>query len=256
LNNDTRLDPNCIEELLKSIESNKNYGACASKILLEQENNILDVAGMAICLDGLSIGRGRLESADKFNEEEEVFCASGCASFYKKETLEDIGLVNEVYDEDFFIYADDTDIGWRAQLAGWKCLYNPKAIVYHCHSASYGSYSAFKAFLIERNRIWVIIKNFPISLWGLSIFYTVVRYFYHSIGALTGEGAAGRFTEDSNKSQLIYALIKANISAFIGLPKMIIKRREIMKKKRISNKDVISLLKRFGIGAKEIAMKE
>ncbi len=256
LNNDTRLEPKCIEALKKSIDKDEKYGACASKILLENENSLVDVAGIAVCLDGLSIGRGRLESGDKFNKEEEVFFASDCACLYKKEMLNNIGLTNEIYDEDFFAYADETDMGWRAQLAGWKCIYNPEAVVYHLHSASSSNYSPFKAFLVERNRIWVAIKNFPFHLIILGIFYTILRYFYQAIGTLTGKGAAGRFTKEAGKCKLIYILLKANISAFLGLPKMLKKRREIMKKKRISNREVSILFKRFGINAKKIATKE
>ena len=142
LNNDTRLDPKCIEELKRCIEKDERFGACASKILLEDENNLIDAAGIVIYPDGLSIGRGRLERGDRYNEETEVFAGSGCACLYRREMLEDIGL----YDEDFFAYADETDMGWRARLAGWKCIYNPKAVVYHCHSATAGKYSPFKAF--------------------------------------------------------------------------------------------------------------
>jgi GT2 family glycosyltransferase len=225
LNNDTRLEPKCIEELRKSIDKDEKFGACASKILLEHENNLVDVAGIVVCLDGLSIGRGRLESSDKFNDEEEVFFASDCACLYKKEMLDDIGLTKEIYDEDFFAYADETDMGWRAQLAGWKCIYNPKAVVYHFHSASSSNYSPFKAF-------------------------------FQALGALTGKGAAGKFTKEANKFELIKILIKANISALLGLPKMLKKRREILKKKRISNRELCTLLKRFGIGARKIALKE
>ena len=256
LNNDTRLEPECIEELIKSIIKDKKYGACASKILLENEDNLLDVAAIAVCLDGLSIGRGRLESSNKFNDEEEVFFASDCACLYKKEMLDDISLINEVYDADFFAYADETDMGWRAQLAGWKCVYNPKAVVYHLHSASSSSYSPFKAFLVERNRIWVAIKSLPVSFLIVGIFYTLLRYYYQAIGALTGKGAAGRFTKEANKLELLKILIKANASALAGLPKMLRKRREIMKKKRVSNKELYQVIKRFGISARTIALKE
>ena len=170
--------------------------------------------------------------------------------------LDDIGLTKETYDEDFFAYADETDMGWRAQLAGWKCIYNPQAVVHHLHSASSSNYSPLKAFLVERNRIWVAVKSFPVSLLILGIFYTMLRYFYQALGALTGKGAAGKFTKEVNKLELIKILIKANISAFLGLPKMLKKRKEIMKKKRISNRELYTLLKRFGISARTIAMKE
>jgi GT2 family glycosyltransferase len=252
LNNDTRLDPKCIEELKRSIEKDKRYGACASKILLEYEENLIDAAGIVVCPDGLSIGRGRLERGDLYDEEAEVFFASDCACLYRREMLEDIGL----YDEDFFAYADETDMGWRAQLAGWKCIYNPKAIVYHFHSASSGTYSPLKAFLVERNRIWVAVKNFPPSLLILGQFYTLWRYFLQAYGAFTGKGAAGRFTSDSSKIELAKILMKVYLSLWKQFPSMFKKRRAIQKKRRITNREVYRLVKQFGISAKEIALRE
>jgi GT2 family glycosyltransferase len=252
LNNDTRLDPRCIEELKRAIEKGHRYGGCASKILLEYENDLIDAAGIVVCPDGLSIGRGRLEKGDQYDEEMEVFFASDCACLYRREMLDDIGL----YDEDFFAYADETDMGWRAQLSGWKCIYNPKAIVYHFHSASSGTYSPFKAFLVERNRIWVAIKSFPISLLAFGQFYTFWRYVLQAYGAFTGKGAAGRFTTDFSKIELVKILVRVYLSIWKTLPSMIRKRRVIRKKKRISNKEVYQLIRRFGISAKEIALRE
>ena len=252
LNNDTRLDPKCIEELKGSLEKDRRYGVCASKILLEYEDNLIDAAGIVVCPDGLSIGRGRLEKGDRYDEEMEVFFASDCACLYRREMLEDIGL----YDEDFFAYADETDMGWRAQLAGWRCIYNPKAVVHHFHSASSGTYSPFKAFLVERNRIWVAIKSFPISLLIFGQFYTFWRYVLQAYGAFTGKGAAGRFTSDFSKAELVKILIKVYLSIWKSLPLMIRKRRAIQKRKRISNKEVYRLISQYGISAKEIALRE
>lgn len=252
LNNDTRLDPRCVEELKKAIERDERYGACASKILLEFEDNLIDAAGIVVCPDGLSIGRGRLEKSDKYDIETEVFFASDCACLYRREMLDEIGL----YDEDFFAYADETDMGWRAQLAGWKCIYNPKAIVYHFHSATSGSYSPFKAFLVERNRIWVALKNFPLSLIIYGQFYTLWRYILQAYGAFTGKGAAGRFTSDFSKIELVKILVKVYLSLWQQLPLMLRKRRAIQRKRRISNREVYQLLRRYGISAREIALME
>lgn len=252
LNNDTRLDPRCIEELKRAIEKVDRFGACASKILLEYEDDLIDAAGIVVCPDGLSIGRGRLEKGDRYNEETEVFFASDCACLYRREMLEDIGF----YDEDFFAYADETDMGWRAHLAGWRCIYNPKAVVYHFHSASSGTYSSFKAFLVERNRIWVAVKSFPLSLLLFGQCYTFWRYLLQAYGAFTGKGAAGRFTSDFSKMELVRVLVKVYLSLWEQFPLMLKKRREIQGKKRISNREVYQLIKRFGISAKEIALRE
>jgi GT2 family glycosyltransferase len=167
--------------------------------------------------------------------------------------LEDIGL----YDEDFFAYADETDMGWRARLAGWKCIYSPKAIVYHLHSISSGGrYSSFKAFLVERNRIWVAVKNFPISLIILGQFYTLWRYIFQAYGALRGKGAAGQFTSDFSKAELVKILLKVYLSVWKQLPLMLKKRKMIQQKKRITNREVYRLIKRYGISAREIALSE
>jgi len=253
LNNDTRLDPKCVEELKRSIEKDKSYGACASKILLESEPDIIDGVGIVVCPDGLSFGRGRLEKRERYDEEEEIFFASDCACLYRREMLDDIGL----YDEDFFAYADETDMGWRARLAGWKCICSPKGIVYHLHSISSGGrVSAFKAFLVERNRIWVALKNFPISLIILGQFYTLWRYVFQAYGALRGKGAAGQFTSNFSKAELVKILLRAYLSAGRKLPLMLKKRKMIQQKKRITNLEVFRLIRRFGISAREIALSD
>ena len=166
--------------------------------------------------------------------------------------LEEIGL----FDEDFFAYAEDTDLGWRARLARWKSYYVPEAVVYHHHSKKFGTYSPLKAFLVERNRIWVAWKNFPLPILYLWPFYTLWRYFYQGIGALIQRGASGRFGQESSSFLLIFILMKAYLSGLRGLPAILRKRKEVQTKKRMSNWEVFSLFKKYGIKAKEIAFKE
>jgi GT2 family glycosyltransferase len=252
LNNDARLDRDCVLELKRAIEKDEGYGACASRIFLEGEGDILDAAGIAIFPDGLSIGRGRLESGNLYDREEEVFFSSGCACLYRREMLNDIGM----FDEDFFAYADDTDMGWRAQLAGWRCIYNPKAIVYHRHSASSSAYSPLKAFLVERNRLWVAIKHFPVSLIILGQFFTLWRYACQAYGAFFGKGAAGRFTAQFSKSQLLGILFKVYGAVIKQLPLILGKRKMGRNKRRISNREIYGLLRKYGISARDLAFKE
>ena len=252
LNNDTHIEAPCIEALKGAIEKDERYGASASKIILESEGNLIDAAGIVVGLDGLSIGRGRLEACDRYDEETEVFFASGCACLFRREMLDDIGS----YDEDFFAYAEDTDMGWRARLAGWKCNYAPRAIVYHLHSASSGTYSHMKAFLVERNRIWVAIKSFPLPLLVYGQGYTLLRYLYQAYGAFTGKGAAGRFTADFTKMELVKILMKVYLSLWKSLPPLLKKRREIQSTKRIPNREIYRLFRDYGISAREIALKE
>lgn len=251
VNYDAELEPDCIEEMMKAMEQHPEAGVIASKIVLADDANKIDAAGIAICPDGLSIGRGRTEAASLYDEEAEVFFASDCCCLYRKAMLDDIGL----YDDDFFAYAEETDMGWRAQLKGWKCWYNPKAIVHHAHSASLGSYSPFKVYLVERNRIWVAVKNIPAHYFFTGLAFTFMRFFYQAFGAFTGRGAAGEFAKSISKWQLAWVLLKALTSGFLGIPKMLPKRRHILSSKRITNAEIETLFKRFGMTAREISFK-
>jgi GT2 family glycosyltransferase len=252
LNSDTEIEENCLELLLRCIETDQAIGVTTPKIVFYDRRDIIDAAGLCIYPDGLSIGRGRLERQEKYDRSEEVFFGSGCASLYRKEMLEEIGLL----DADFFAYAEDTDLGWRARLAGWKAYYVPQAMVYHHHSKTLGAYSPLKAFLVERNRIWVAWKNFPLSILFLWPFYTFVRYFYQGVGTLLRKGASGKFGQESSSLLLIPILLKAYASGLKGLPSILRKRKEIQSRKRIGTREVFHLFKKYGIKAKDIAFKE
>lgn len=255
MNNDTELERSCITAMKRAIDKDPRYGACASKIYLESEEGVLDAAGIVVFRDGLSIGRGRLERADFYNREEEVFFASGCCLMARTSMLEDIKLGNDYFDEDFFMYADDTDLGWRAGLRGWKTIYTPQARLVHAHSAAAGTYSALKAFHVERNRIWITVKYFPLDLLICSQTYTLQRYFFQAYAALTGKGASGAFAREHSRIKLLWVLGKVYVDAIKGLPKMLAKRKEIQKRRLISSHDMQTLMTLYGISAREIALK-
>jgi GT2 family glycosyltransferase len=251
LNNDTELERECIEKLWRAMQKDPRVGVTTPKILLSHKRNLIDAAGLTIYWDGLSIGRGHLESEEAYSIDEEVFFGSGCASLFKKEMLEDIGL----FDEDFFAYADDTDLGWRARQAGWKSLFVSKALVFHNHSGKFGNLLTYKAFLLERNRIWVALKNFSLPLLILLPFSSLIRYLYQALALIFRK--KGSFSVSSGLSilSIIFILVKAYLSAFWGLPKTLKKRKEIKKIRKVSNKEYFTFFKRFGISAKEIAFK-
>jgi GT2 family glycosyltransferase len=256
LNNDAEMDRCCISALKGALDRDSLYGAAESRILFKRDPGTLDAAGILALPDGLSMGRGRYEPADRYEREEEIFFSSGCCALYRRQMLEDIKVFGEYYDEDFFAYADDTDLGWRARIRGWKCIYAPEAKVYHMHSASYGTYSPLKAFLVERTRIWVQIKNLPAAAILYGQFFTAARYLYQAYGAFTGKGASGDFCREHSRGELVKILCKSYFSALYGLPKMLRKRKEIQKKKAIGSKEVFRLLKAYAIGARAVAFKQ
>jgi GT2 family glycosyltransferase len=222
---------------------------------LKYEENLLDAAGIVVCPDGLSIGRGRLEDGETYCEEEEVFFGSGCCIMCRKVMLEDVRTGDSYFDEDFFMYADDTDLGWRARLRGWKCIYTPGAKVYHLHSASSETYSPLKAFLVERNRIWIQVKCFPAALIFHGFLFTFLRYLFQTYGAFAGKGAAGEFAGRHSKVDLAAILLRAWIAVFRSLPSLLPKRRVIQDRRLIGTGEIRHLLNQYGIGAKTIGLK-
>jgi GT2 family glycosyltransferase len=253
LNNDAQADRHWLEELVKAAERAKRIGMLASKIYLQGREKVIDNVGHLIYRDGLNRGRGRLEvDHGQFDKKEEVLFPSGCAAFYRREMLEEVGL----FDEDFFAYGDDTDLGLKGRLAGWKCVYVPGAVVHHRYSQSSGSYSPMKAFYVERNRVWIAIKYFPLSLLMTSPFYTLLRFLFQGYGALSGRGAAGKFSQEYSPFHLLRILIKAYASALKGFPKMWKKRKAIKKLTKVNLEEILSWFNRFGITVQEISLKD
>jgi GT2 family glycosyltransferase len=253
LNNDARADFRWLEELVKAAEENPRAGMLACKIYLQEGSRIIDNVGHLMYRDGLNRGKGRLEvDRGQYEKMEEVFFPSGCAALYRREMLEEVGL----FDEDFFAYGDDTDLGLKGRLAGWNCLYVPTAVVHHRYSQSSGAYSLLKAFYVERNRLWIAVKYFPLSLLLVSPVYTFLRFALQGYGALAGRGAAGRFTEAHSPGKLLRILLKAYLAAFRGLPGMWKKRKEGRRWTRVREREIRSWFHRFGISAREISLKD
>ena len=254
LNNDTKVDPEWLASLLQEAEASpQRTGMWASKILSYSNPLIFDNVSLLLYPDGLARGKGRLETdKGQYDQLGEALFPSGCAGLYRKEMLDEIGL----FDEDFFAYADDVDLGLRARLAGWGCVYVPSAKVLHKYSASSSAYSPLKAFLVERNRIWVLFKYYPLEMILVSPLVTGARLLAHFYGALTGRGASGKFTKQSSVLQAMAILLKAWYFALKALPGILRQRRAFSPLRRIGRKELYRLFCTFRISTREIALKE
>ncbi len=254
LNNDTELKGAFIEKIISAAEgADKSVGMWAPKILSLDERDVIDsVGGLLIYPDGLAKGRGRLEKDRGQYDSEEVFIPSACAAVYRKKMLDEIGL----FDEDFFAYCEDTDLGMRARLAGWGARGVPEAVVYHYYSGTGGKYTPLKAYLVERNRLWVALKNFPPPILVLAPLYTLWRYIIQTYGIIAKKGAGGRFTEDFSKKKLIGILIRAYVDALKGIPKALDKRKIIQKRRKARNREILRWFERFRLSAKELVLKD
>lgn len=159
LNNDAWATPNWLAELLRAMQSDSSVGMCASKMLFADRPSLINSTGINLDWAGIAWDRRGGEVDDgRESEPVEVFGPCAGAALYRRAMLEELG----GFDEDFFAYLEDVDLAWRARLAGWRCLYVPGAVVYHHHSATAKEGSPFKNYLLGRNKIWLLVKNYPL----------------------------------------------------------------------------------------------
>ncbi len=253
LNNDAVADPGWVGALVSAAESDPAIGMCASRIYVQDRPGVLDSAGLLISRDGVGRGRGRLEpDGAEFARDEDALVPSGCAALYRRAMLDRIGL----FDEDFFAYCEDSDLGLRARLAGWRCRYAPSAIVHHRYSGSAGAYSTFKAFHVERNRIWVVVKNFPPALIAASVPWTLARYLVQAYGALRGRGAAGRLADGVPPWALAAVVVRAWAAALARMPEMWRRRRRVQALRRVPRRALGRWLAGHRLGLRELGLKD
>jgi len=201
--------------------------------------------------DGLNHGRGSGEpDRGQFERREEVLFPDAAAALYHREMLDTIGL----FDEHFFAYGDAADLGLRGRLTGWNCVYVPTAIVYHVHSATAGEFSPLKAFLIERNRIWVMVKTFPLSRLLVSPFFTALRLAFHAYGSLFMVGSSGQYAAECSRGQLVLMMLKAYWSGLKSFPEMWRSRRKIRQFARLTDRDFAELIRRHRISLRALTL--
>lgn len=236
LNNDTIVENNWLEELVKTVESNENMGAVSSKAYFD-DGVTIQTAGLEFCRalqinkkGGISIGFGLTDmEAPELSNDVEIFAPGGVAFLCKREVLKElIKRDGEIFDEDFFAYVEDLDLGFRIRSFGYKCFLSAKSKLIHLHSKTGGVASPFKSYYSERNSILTAIKNLglvDLLLFPFRNFCLKISYLFNknkSVEKLKGNvGIWG----------MILILVKANFSALCLIPKFLIKRWKIMNKK-------------------------
>ncbi|MGD1994404.1 MAG: glycosyltransferase family 2 protein [Anaerolineae bacterium] len=225
LNNDTEVEPQWLEALVHAIRTEERIGMCASKMVFAHRRDMINSSG--ICVDRAGIAWDRNGGEPDRPEQyvaQPVFGACAGAALYRRAMLDDVGL----FDEDFFAYLEDVDLAWRAQLAGWQALHVPQARVYHYHSGTAQQGSPFKNRLLGRNKVWVILKNYPPPhlIWYLPaiLAYDIAAVLYALLGQRDGSPLRGR------------------LAAIRGIPAMLRKRRRIQRNRRITSAELVRQL--------------
>jgi len=174
-------------------------------------------AGDLYSVDGLPANRGVWQrDTGQFDDEVEVWSACGGSSAYRRTALDQVGRL----DDGFFFSCEDVDLGWRLQLAGWRCFYAPRAVVYHKLKASGGETASFYD---GRNFIYIIVKDYPRDLWrkhGGAVLRAQLRLVGEALRAWRGAAARAR--------------LRGMLIGLFAVPRLLRKRRAVQATRRAS----------------------
>ncbi len=215
LNPDAFPSPDWLERLMEAVRANPGYAMYASRQMMDSDHGLLDGDGDAYHLSGMVWREGHGLPASGMKQRE-VFSPCAAAALYRRDALLDAG----GFDEDFFCYVEDVDLGFRMRLAGHRCLLVPSAVVYHIGSATTGGQrSDFSVYHGHRNMVWCFVKNMPgLLFWALLPLHFAANAAAVIVYALRGQGRI---------------ILKAKFDALSGLPAMWKKRRAIQKIRRV-----------------------
>lgn len=221
-NNDAIADKEWLSQLVAAVKS--DGVGIATGLLLHADGKTIDSTGDFYSTWGLAYPRGRGDKAELAPEGGAVFGASGGASLFKTEVFKQAGL----FDKSFFMYFEDVDMSFRAQLAGWKVIYNPKAIAYHKQGASTKKVPGLAVNKTFANLPQLFLKDVPHGLlwhigWRFSLSYFLI--FWNAV--FHGNG---------------WPALRGVLRSIVMTPYALIKRYKIQKHKKVSVEYVRKIL--------------
>jgi GT2 family glycosyltransferase len=226
LNNDTEVEPTWLAELLSALEQHPEAGMATPKVRLWDDRARLHTTGDYVRTNGIPDSRGVWQIDEgQYDHETYVFGAAGVAPAYRLAMLDDIGL----FDADFVSYCEDVDLSWRAQLAGYRCVYAPRAVLYHKVSAT--GRGTIRSFRVARNTIWTLVKNLPVGLWQ--------RYRGEILRAQWQRFASALRTWRGVEAR---ATLRGQLSGLATMPRVWPKRKQIQRTRRTDDAYLESLL--------------
>lgn len=226
LNNDTEVQTDWVAQVVNAFLDHPDAGIVASKMLLFDQRDRFHTAGDFFTIDGRAGNRGAWErDIGQYNRGEYVFSACGGSAAYRQSMLMETGGL----DDDYFFLLEDVDLAWRAQLAGFKVWYEPRAIVFHHLSATGGGVTA--SYHDGRNSIWLILKNMPASLlrkYARRILARQFKLMWGSARAWRGREARAR--------------LRGMLAGALSIGGALAKRKRIQAAKRVSDDYIDSIL--------------
>jgi len=222
LNNDATVDNDWLKHLVAAMDESVGITTCS---FLSPDGKHYDSTGDLYTNWGLPYPRGRGEPVKgQYDDQTDIFAASGGASLYRVEMLQEIGL----FDEDFFAYYEDVDLSFRAQLGGWKVRYAPKAIAYHDTGSTSRKIKGFTTYQTMKNQPLLLVKNVPRSMfWGVFWRFMLAHTLFFLRAFQRGQG---------------WIALKGDWAGTKVLFKARRKRKQIQKAKKVSDDYIWSVM--------------
>jgi len=225
LNNDVETPSGWLQPLIQCFENQPNTAAAQPKILDYTQKDFFEYAGAAggfLDKFGFPYCRGRIfdrieKDRGQYDDEIPIFWASGACLAVRRSVFHESGGL----DEDYFAHQEEIDLCWRIKNLGYMIKYVGASRVFHKGGSTLSNSSPRKTFLNFRNSLFNLLKNTP----GFKIWiYLFLR--------LMMDGLAGIFFLIKLKPKHTFAILKAHISFYGKLPKMVKKRKTITKKEQ------------------------
>jgi GT2 family glycosyltransferase len=226
LNPDAFPEPHWLEALLSAARDYPAFDVFGSKLVDATDPAVLDGAGDVYHVSGLVWRMGHGAPVSSLSEQaREVFSVCAAAALYRRSALLEMG----GFDEDYFCYVEDVDLGFRLRLAGYRCLYVPSSVAHHVGSGTTGGqHSDFSVYHGHRNLVWTFIKNMPGFLfWVLLPFHILLNFITVVHFSMRGQGKV---------------IWRAKWDAIKGIPKMWRRRRSIQADRRATITDIWRVL--------------
>lgn len=235
LNPDALITPTFIEEMVRAIRLDNKVGIVAGKLLRIGESfdvdeiypvPTIDSTGLIWKPNGRFFDRGAGDKdKGQYESMEYIFGACGAALFLRRSMLNDIAFEGQYFDEDFYFGQEDSDLSWRAQIAGWKAIYNPKAVAYHFRLVKpdyYARMPRWQRIHSMKNRFMIRIKNL-----------SVLQFIKQAIYIISWDIVLMTYT-------LLYQpyALKGLYHLAVLMPRNVRKRRFINRSRRVLDKDI------------------
>lgn len=204
LNNDAYAGKSFVKELVNKMDSDSMIFSAQALMLQYKDRDIVDGAGDYFSAMGWAFARGKDKPSSYYTDDMELFSCCAGAAIYRRDIFDEIG----VFDETFFAYLEDMDVGYRARLHGYRNVLAAKAKVLHVGSGSTGSrHNSFKVKLSARNSFLVMYKNFAVWQWIVNMPFIimgfVIKTIYFIPKGLVRDYLAGVFSVASKKKELV-----------------------------------------------------